>query len=217
MQVITYLARRQIFENKQIYEDYYNKLPLWRVSKIDKMQNISAKTLSLAAGVCFYNGLCDLNIDPSKADIDFNIDGKPYIKNINNIFFNISHSKDVAICSFASSKVGCDIEKLDKSRIKIDIVDKIASKEEEEYFNKVSSSNKEEEIYKLWTYKESFIKYKGSGLKDIKNISIYDKNGNVNGISLEGNKIYFKNYAFDDYRITVCSDYNDFAEEIVII
>ncbi len=217
MQVITYLARRQIFENKQIYEDYYEKLPVWRRCKIDKIQNMKAKTLSLAAGACFFNGLCDLNIDPNKIDIDFNIEGKPYIKNTNNIFFNISHSKDIAICSFASSNIGCDIEKLDNSRINIDIINKIASKEEQEYFAKVSIENKKEEFLKLWTYKESFVKYKGSGLKDIKNISIYDKNGNINDLSFDGHKMYFKNFCFEDYIIAVCSEYNDFASDIINI
>ena len=183
----------------------------------DEVQNVETKTLSLAAGACFLNGLCDLNIDPNKTDIDFNIEGKPYIKNTNNIFFNISHSKDIAICSFASSNIGCDIEKLDNSRINIDVINKIASKEEQEYFAKVSIENKKEEFLKLWTYKESFIKYKGSGLKDIKNISIYDKNGNINDLSFDGHKIYFKDYDFGDCIIAVCSEYNDFASDIINI
>lgn len=217
MQVKTYVARRQMFENREVCDEYYKKLPDWRRKKVDNIQNVETKTLTLAAGACFFNGLCDLNIDPNKTDIDFNIEGKPYIKNTNNIFFNISHSKDIAICSFASSNIGCDIEKLDNSRINIDVINKIASKEEQEYFAKVSIENKKEEFLKLWTYKESFVKYKGSGLKDIKNISIYDKNGNLNDLSFDGHKIYFKNFCFEDYIITVCSEYNDFASDIINI
>lgn len=57
-----------------------------------------------------YDELKKYNIDLTKEDIKINKNGKPFIDK--NIYFNISHSKDLVAIAISDSEVGVDIEYL---------------------------------------------------------------------------------------------------------
>ena len=86
--------------------------------------------------------------------------GKPYIKNINDFHFNISHSGDWIVCVIDKNSVGIDIEKI--STIDLDISKNFFSNKEHE--DLMLSNDPFDYFFKLWTLKESYIKYLGKGL-----------------------------------------------------
>ena len=81
--------------------------------------------------------------------------GKPYISYAP--CFNISHSKTKLVIAVSVNQVGVDIEPIIKFRKRL--ARYICTPQE--YQTIVKSDNKDLELTKLWTKKESFIKLKG--------------------------------------------------------
>ena len=132
-----------------------------------------------------------LEIYNINSEIIYNEYGKPYLKN-NEIYFNLSNSHDYSVCVVSNSEVGIDIEKI---TFKSTIIDKICTEDEKKLIKN------SDDFTKIWTKKESFVKYLGIGLSyGLKNVdTLILKN--------------IKTYKYEDYYISVSSKY---AEEASI-
>lgn len=108
------------------------------------------------------------NIMPHCIKFAYNDCGKPYVSNqkdASNLYFNISHSENFALCIIAwDREVGIDIEKIRY----LDNYKSIARQffSSEEYLNLTSLPPKSQikAFFKYWTRKEAFIKATGRGL-----------------------------------------------------
>lgn len=120
------------------------------------------KTISLKAWSYLNQKLKEhYNISISRESIIYNDKGKPYLRN-SNIYFNISHSKDLVAIIIDNKECGIDIEYIDYDR-KIDkLLLKVLSPEEQKECNK--SIDKYEYFYRIWTIKEAYSKYIGTGI-----------------------------------------------------
>jgi len=142
--------------------------------------------------------------------------GKPFIENVP-LHYNISHSGEWVACAFASREVGIDIEMIK------DVDMKIAERYfcEYEYDSLLSISDKDRinYFYKLWTLKESYLKWLGTGISTSLNsfgfmicdsqILFSDKERNI--------VPYFKQYPINNYKLSVCSGTNNFADKVNIV
>ena len=92
---------------------------------------------------------------------EYNEFGKPYLKS-NNLFFNISHSSEwiAVVCDLA--EVGIDIERIRPAEPRM--ICRLFSDEEIGYINSGLCSERHRRFTKLWTIKESYVKYIGTGL-----------------------------------------------------
>ena len=80
--------------------------------------------------------------------------GKPFG---GELFFNLSHSGEWALCAVANGEVGCDVEKIDPAHLRI--AERFYSATENEQL--AAADNEEERVlrfFRMWTLKESFIK-----------------------------------------------------------
>jgi len=130
--------------------------------------------------------------------------GKPYVKNCS-IHFNISHSGDFVVCVFSDQEIGIDIEQMKEVNLKVakrffcqceyqDLLDKKGS-DQNCYF------------YSLWTLKESYIKWLGTGLLTSLNTFCFserdcdlcfaDKKMEI--------KPFFKTFYIENCKLSVCS------------
>lgn len=117
------------------------------------------------------------------------------------IKFNISHSKEYLIIGVSNSDLGVDLEYIDEKRFKIK--EKITDQ-------KISDIN---ELIKLYTIKESFIKYYGlSILYNLKNIMV----NNDQIISKDYENLYYISNKFGNYYYTVCAK-NEFNLSLIEI
>lgn len=95
--------------------------------------------------------------------------GKPYLASHSNIYFNITHCKNMVICAVAECNVGVDAESI-RSYKEI-TARKISDLGEFSFYN--HSLNKDVTFTRLWTIKESYSKYFGRGITmDFSSISI---------------------------------------------
>lgn len=144
------------------------------------------------------------NINILKDVILYDKNGKPYIKN-NQKKISFSYSDELAIVGISDYNLGIDVEKIKKYDEKI--IKRIYSKREFDFIN--NSNNKNYEFTKLWTYKEAFVKFKGTGIdKNFRKLNFIDNNSYKHDT-------FFKTINYTDYIITVCS--KDLNLEVEVI
>ncbi len=116
-------------------------------------------------------------------EIVYNENGKPYLKDIPNLFFNISNKDNITVCVFSRVEVGIDIEK-------VTYIEGVAKRicNDREWQKLSRDANKEYLFTKLWVLKESYLKMLGEGL------SYGMKNIDTNTIEDKVELIEYKNY-----------------------
>jgi 4'-phosphopantetheinyl transferase len=145
--------------------------------------------------------LCDVKIERDE-------NGKPYVSNFIELYFNLSHSHNLLICVISEKQVGIDVEFIKKYTVSDKLV-AFFSNIEWAYIQ--SFQNKAHPFYELWTLKESYLKYLGVGLKKrLKSFEIILTNEGYLVIEKgEIVPIFLQSFEFEYlYRISVCSHFN---------
>lgn len=96
--------------------------------------------------------------DCGLSNIDYQ-NGKPVLKGVP-IYFSISHAENISVFAISNSKIGIDAEKIKKPDE--DILNKVYTESERQYV--YSSIDPSISFYRVWTYKEAFVKYLGCGI-----------------------------------------------------
>lgn len=94
----------------------------------------------------------------TNAEIVYNEHGKPYLKN-NELYFNISHDKNITVLVTSDKEIGVDLEYL---TYKPSVVNKYFTPREQEIVK--NSKNKAYDFTKIWVMKESYVKMLGIGI-----------------------------------------------------
>ena len=140
--------------------------------------------------------------------ISYNKHQKPYIENMEKFFFNISHSGKWVVFAHNSKEIGVDIEKI-KSKGQIDSFAKRFFTEKERMYIEENPEDKEKCFTEIWTGKEAYMKYLGTGLSeglttfsiDGKTKEVYDKEGKkIKDIQL------CSWWIEEEYVLSACSD-----------
>lgn len=148
-----------------------------------------------------------------KMPIFYNEFGKPFINHMYGFSYNLSHSGKWVVIAYGSTEVGIDIEEIQTG--KEDIADKFFTEEEKSFIYTVTGSERTKRFTQIWTIKESYIKYLGTGLStrlDSFSVNVLDgvvtsQNGKIQ------KELRLKSYLFDtDYYLSVCS----MEEEVII-
>lgn len=170
------------------------------------------KKQSIVAWSFLLKYLGSKNID-SKYLFKTNKYRKPFLFN-NKFYFNISHSCEKVVVAISDSEVGIDIEKISKPNFKI--IDRCFNIKEKNFIfldnNKKNIINR---FYIVWTLKESYLKFKGVGLrqrldsfdfdfKDLEKIKLILKNIQDEDIFLN-----FKYIELDNYILSYCGKDKD--------
>lgn len=102
----------------------------------------------------------DFFMDTDKIKILRTTKGKPYFKDIP-IQFSISHSGNMWVCLMARKPVGVDIQEMREIQY-LDIAKRFYTQEEIKYVELMGQYG----FFQIWTMKESYIKYLGTGLSE---------------------------------------------------
>lgn len=95
--------------------------------------------------------------------ISYHAQGKPYFPENPSIHFNISHCKKGVVCAISHAQIGIDIETIRPFHLKT--AKHICNEEEFDFI--VHSTSPDLAFSKLWSKKESLIKYTGKGLQTV--------------------------------------------------
>lgn len=158
----------------------------------------------------------DLNIHFYKNEY-----GKPFLKEYENIHFNLSHSGEWILCGMGDYELGVDVEQMKMMDLKV--AEKYFHPKEYAYIVQNGTESQQDAFYKVWTLKESYIKKLGKGLNiplnsfsflfDEKDIVLDDMGKRPSDICFYSNRMDQNHY------LAVCRDLRekDSGEEITIL
>ncbi|CAI8852185.1 4'-phosphopantetheinyl transferase family protein [Chryseobacterium sp. IT-36CA2] len=95
-----------------------------------------------------------------EAEIGILPNKKPYLKG-SDLYFNISHSKDLVVCAIAEYPLGIDVEFSDPKISYLDFTFQMTTNEFKEIHD---SDDKTKGFFTYWTRKEAVIKAHGAGM-----------------------------------------------------
>ena len=122
--------------------------------------------------------------------------GKPYFPGTD-IHFNISHSGDYKVLAIAETPVGVDIEKVRKADLRV--ANRFAQTEKDYVLEKDNNYR----FFEIWTKKEAYLKYKGTGLRGgLDSFDVFSLPEDIN------------TFRFKEYFISVCG-IKEFKTEVI--
>ena len=174
--IVTYINIDYVKDN---LDNILPRLSKDRIEKANKYRQENDKLLSLGAGFL-------ISKFAGKNELISNNNGKLYIKD--GCYFNVSHSGKYAVIAVSEdSEIGVDIQKIDENNLKpIHYV--------------TNESLPLNEMFCLWSNKESLIKCLGNNMSIIKDVP---------GLPLKGlrtylnEKFYTDSTVFEGYSISV--------------
>lgn len=167
-------------EIKDFFSDY----------RLLKIKNSNNKTKEIQIEYVIKNAIEHFsNTSIKRLEFKINQYGKPILINLP-YYINITHSNEYLIVGVSNSNLGIDLEYINNQHLKLS---KRLFIEQKEYtINEVIST---------YTIKEAYIKYYGrSILYDLKKITF-----NNNKVSAPLGDLYYKNYLFNNYYLSIVS------------
>lgn len=202
--------------NMETYEKFYSIVSDERKSKANKFRFFDDSKRCIFGEILLLYSLFRFLGYNAIPHIDYNSYGKPFIKNLNDFHYNISHSGQWVVCAYGNSEVGVDIEKIVYEHDNNGIINNFFSKEEKDFIclnaDKITRAQR---FTQIWTLKESYIKYLGTGLStSLNSFSTNIIQGVVKNSENQIDKYAkLKSYLLgNDYYLSICSQ-ND---EVII-
>ena len=141
------------------YKEQIKLLPT-RWEKVNKIKKEEDRLRSIAAGILLSYGLRENGIDLDACQLIMGTHGKPQVTGCEGLHFNLSHTGNYAVAVFSDAPVGIDIEH--RRALKQTLLDKCCTKDEQAWIQ--SQPDKEMAFVRLWTAKESYVKWSGDGI-----------------------------------------------------
>lgn len=158
---------------------------------LKRKESVAVRAL-LCHMLCSCFGVTDFSVE-----CDGN--GKPYITG-SNLHFNLSHSGKYALCVCGTEKVGCDIEQIKKFNERV--VERFFC--EKECIVLKQSNDVSAVFTKLWTLKESALKFTGAGIAG--GLDSYDFSAYCNDDKILMNNLVFNTFEVDGFSVSICSE-----------
>lgn len=187
-----YYARADVLRETGLYQKALNLLPAERCAKLKIMKTEENRIRSAAAWLLLRIGMEEAFVLPGQMQFAVDEYGKPYIKNVPNLSFNLSHSGVYAAAVVSDGKVGIDIEKPREK--KEQLARRFFSGRE---YCLLQNAWSDSEFVRIWTRKESYIKAVGLGMRiPLSSFSVTEE---------EENGYYFASFPMEaGYWLSVC-------------
>ncbi len=159
--------------------------------------------------------------------IQYHEHGKPFIKDLENFSYNISHSGEWVVVAYTydetgtvkDTKVGVDVEKIREFTNCEKLTIRFFAKEEQEYiFSVKSDAERAGRFTEVWTLKESYLKYLGCGLsQSLESFAVDAATGQIQDAS--GKRVADVSAGSfvlgEEYYVSVCSNDEDIATKVI--
>lgn len=141
-------------------EECLKWFPREQAERIEGFSNLSRKIEATASYSLLVEMLRSNGLLKELPSIEYAEGGKPYIKNYPELHFNLSHCRRYVAVAIHSSPVGVDIEC--RRKVSQSLIKKVCSEDEQQTI--AASQEPDMEFLRLWTRKESYLKYTGTGI-----------------------------------------------------
>lgn len=103
-------------------------------------------------------------LDNPQSVIAVDANGKPYLAEMPNLHFNMSHSGDWVLVVFAHRPVGVDVQAIHSKPVDRENVARHAFHPQEQEYIRVFPQKAEELFYRIWCAREAILKASGQGV-----------------------------------------------------
>ena len=160
MRTKLYIASTDALTDERLFACLAGTIPEARREKLAAFRHDGARRLSLAASLLLVRALRDEGLHAD--EIAVTEYGKPWLPELPDFRFSLSHSGSAALCAVSDEEIGCDIELprgFDPA-----IAKRFFHPDEREWLFSHPEPEQPEVFFRIWTCKESFIKALGLGL-----------------------------------------------------
>ena len=133
-----------------------------RAKRVDKYRYFKDRKLSALAYILLRYALIEEKGIDAKVEFEFGPYGKPFIKGMPELQFSLSHTAGGIACALANFPVGVDIADVDERNL--DCIPRAMNIFEQQAIS--CSNDKARAFARLWSMKESFLKYVGTGIDE---------------------------------------------------
>lgn len=140
------------------WEVLYRKASPERKAQADACRRPEDRRRCLAAEALLRYALGSVDYTLEKND-----HGKPRIAGRTDFHYNLSHAGNWVVIAWASGEVGIDIEKISWDAGKARLARRFFTENEQAYVFR-DAEDPAERFFRIWTAKESYLKYLGTGL-----------------------------------------------------
>lgn len=179
------------------------------INEISSKKSVKSRAQSLIGLSILSSLLGDVWEENEAPIIKRDKNSRPYIENCDRIDFNISHSDSLVVCAVATAengaakpRIGVDAEEMSQ-KDRIGLAERFFAEGEKEELRR--SDNKPLLFAKLWTRKEAYIKWLGTGLATP--LSSFDITKEL--------PVRLETFNMDGNVITVCADSSLFPIRII--
>ncbi len=194
-----YVCQIERIEEK-LFDQFLSFLSKERQEYILRFRHYEDRLRSLIGSLLQHMELAkQLQCEPLELKYQVNEFGKWELEN-NELYFNLSHAGQYAVCAISDRPVGIDIEQM-VSR-DFSIFQSVWTEREKKLFQ----VHNMEDFYDLWTAKESYVKWLGTGLAtDLQTMSI-ELDGSVYQHGHKADVRVQHLWIGSQYRCAVCSE-----------
>ena len=149
--------------DESAYCAVYEALPAHRKRKCDGFRFASDRFRSAAAWLLLKELLLAKGIDADRLPVTEDAFGKPAFDPAVGFHFNLSHAKDRVLAAIGDRPLGCDVERIGKTRA--DVVKLCFAAEERDYvLSFPEGPDRDRAFCRVWVRKESYVKAVGKGM-----------------------------------------------------
>lgn len=158
----------------QDYQALYVKASDERKRRADRYRRREDSLRCVAADALLRYALGTASYTARKAP-----NGKPFIEGKENFHYNLSHGGNWVVIAYGDSEVGVDVEEL-RADTDIEAIARRFFTTGEQRYVFEEENNQRQRFFEIWTGKESYLKYLGTGLtKDLTSFSVLSSEPNV--------------------------------------
>lgn len=161
-----------IIENIQELDEQWVKshlkaLPRQRQTRIAAIKHLQGQREGIVAYELLQRLVSECFGINELPDFEYGEHGKPSLKGLPHVHFNISHCKEAVVVAVGNEPVGVDIEC--RGRYKEPLASHVLNDDELQQI--ASSKQKDQTFTELWTMKEAILKFTGEGITtDLKTV-----------------------------------------------
>lgn len=145
------------------YNTLYGRASMSRKKRADRYMRHEDKLRCVAA-----DGLLRYAVDKALHQSDFMVEqdsnGKPYLQGVADFHYNLSHSGQWVVIAYGATEVGVDVQSFKAVGIE-GIARRSFTADEQAYVLGAAGNRQKERFFRIWTGKESYLKYLGTGMR----------------------------------------------------
>ncbi|MDV2685200.1 4'-phosphopantetheinyl transferase superfamily protein [Alkalihalophilus lindianensis] len=198
---------------------FEKKISKKKFDRVIRMGNINRANGMLMGELMIRKLISDtFNIKTSEIEINTDDFGKPYLKNILDLKFNISYSTGWVVCVIDNEEIGIDIEYI--YPLEPHYLSNMLSDIERRYIEE--KPNSIDRLFKIWTLKECYLKALGIGLSvPLHELTFnkVDKKWNLESNLFDYDTNFkFKQISFDEnYVVSLCTKKEHFNTHVKLM